>query len=96
MNLTLKQIAELVKGTLVLQTGISEDFSVKGIDTLEGANADEITFLGNDKYVHFLKDTKAAAVLIAAKFDHSQYKDKNFIIVADPQISFGAFLTLMY
>ena len=96
MNLTLKQIAELVKGNLVLQTGISEDFVISGINTLEGAKNDEITFLGNDKYVHFLKDTKAAAVLIADKFDYSQYKDKNFVVVSDPQIAYGEFLTLMY
>ncbi len=96
MNLTLKQIAELVKGKLVLQTQISEDFVINGINTLENAENDEITFLGNDKYVHFLKDTKAAAVLIADKFDYSGYKDKNFITVADPQLAYGEFLTIMY
>ncbi len=96
MDLTLKEIAALVKGNLVIQTGISPDLSVKGINTLENAKNNEITFLGNDKYIHFLKETKAAAVLIADKFDYSRYKDKNFIVVKDPQLAYGEFLTLMY
>lgn len=96
MNLTLKEIAGIVKGDLVLQTGCSDDFSVKGINTLESAKNDEITFLGNDKYIHFLKDTKAIAILISNKFDYSQYKEKNFIVVADPQLAYGQILTIIY
>lgn len=96
MKLTLKEIADIVNGKLLLQSSCNDSFLVSGINTLEAAKEDEITFLGNDKYLHFLKDTKAAAILISNKIDVSEYKDKNFIVVSDSQLACGQFLTLIY
>jgi UDP-3-O-[3-hydroxymyristoyl] glucosamine N-acyltransferase len=96
MKLTLKKIADIVNGKLLLQKGCTDSFLVNGISTLEEAKEDEITFLGNNKYLHFLKDTKAVAVLVSNKIDISEYKDKNFIIVNDPQLAYGQFLDLIY
>jgi len=96
MKLTLKEVVSIVNGNLILQNGCNDSFVISGINTLESAKEDEITFLGNDKYLHFLKDTKAIAVLVSNKIDVSQYKDKNFIVVSDPQLAYGQFLTLIY
>lgn len=96
MNLTLKEIANIVNGKLVLQNGCVDNFVVSGINTLESAKEDEITFLGNDKYLHFLKDTKAVAILVSSKINVDEYKDKNFIVVNDPQLAYGQFLTIIY
>jgi len=43
---------------------LDSDKQITGINTLSEANENEISFLENPKYVKFLPDTKAAAVLI--------------------------------
>jgi UDP-3-O-[3-hydroxymyristoyl] glucosamine N-acyltransferase len=44
-----------------------EALSIKGINTLKDASAEEISFLDNPKYLSDLKATKAAAVFISPK-----------------------------
>jgi UDP-3-O-[3-hydroxymyristoyl] glucosamine N-acyltransferase len=44
-----------------------EDRSIRGINTLKDAAADEISFLDNPKYVSDLKTTQAAAVFVSEK-----------------------------
>lgn len=96
MRLTLKEIADIVDGKLFLQSGCSDSFIVSRIDSLETAKEDEISFLGNDKYLHFLKDTKAVAILVSKKIDINKYKNKNFIVVDNPQLACSKFLSLIY
>ena len=96
MKLTLKEITNIVNGRLFLQSGYNDNFLVSGINTLETAKEDEIAFLGNDKYLHFLKDTKALAILVSKEIDISKYKNKNFIVVDDPQLACSKFLDIIY
>jgi len=45
-----------------------EDLEIKGVNTLEEAKEDEISFLANPKYAPLLSQTKAGAVILAKEF----------------------------
>lgn len=47
-----------------------EDIEIKGLHTLSEANASQISFLNDSKYMDQLSTTKAAAVLISSKEAH--------------------------
>ena len=91
MKLTLKEVAEIVSGTLVG----NQDLSVVSINTLSDAKENELSFLGNKKYEHFVKNTQAAAILFPKKLDYKKYQDKNLILVDDPQFACGKILMLI-
>jgi UDP-3-O-[3-hydroxymyristoyl] glucosamine N-acyltransferase len=55
------KLSEICK---ILEIECNEEREIKGINTLQDAKDDEISFLENPKYAKYLKDTKAAAVLI--------------------------------
>ena len=42
-----------------------EDREFTGLQTLEQAGENDVTFLANPKYTHFLTETKACAVIVA-------------------------------
>lgn len=45
-----------------------EDREFSGLNTLEAATEDEVSFLANPKYAHCLAETKACAVIVAREF----------------------------
>ncbi|GAB6044609.1 UDP-3-O-(3-hydroxymyristoyl)glucosamine N-acyltransferase [Caminibacter profundus] len=49
---------------LEIECNLEEDKEITGLNTLQDANSNEVSFLENPKYAKFLKDTKAGAVLI--------------------------------
>ncbi|WP_457564286.1 UDP-3-O-(3-hydroxymyristoyl)glucosamine N-acyltransferase [Caminibacter sp.] len=55
---------------LDIKCDIKEDIEINGINTLSDAKEDEISFFHNEKYKKYLKDTKAAAVLIEEKYKY--------------------------
>ncbi len=59
----LSKIAELLNCTF---TG--EDIEISGVNTLETANASELSFLSNPKYIKGLETTNAGAVVIKEEF----------------------------
>ncbi|MCR4663299.1 MAG: UDP-3-O-(3-hydroxymyristoyl)glucosamine N-acyltransferase [Endomicrobiaceae bacterium] len=91
MNLTLKEIAGIVNGKLIGQ----ENCVIVGVSTIQDAMVGFITFLGNKKYTHFLKDTKASAIFVSEDINVDEYKDKNLIIVKDPQLAFSKMLVII-
>ncbi|MFW7381748.1 MAG: UDP-3-O-(3-hydroxymyristoyl)glucosamine N-acyltransferase [Oligoflexus sp.] len=62
--MNISEFAGYVKGE-VRNLKISDDFHIRGINSLEHAEADEISFLTNPKYAKLLHKTKACAVLLA-------------------------------
>lgn len=46
---------------------IGEDKEFTGLNTLENAEKDEVSFLANPKYTHMLASTKACAVIVSAE-----------------------------
>lgn len=63
-SMSLSEVASLLGATLV---GKSEK-AITGLQTLETAAADQISFLANKRYLKFLQKTNAAAVIIHEKF----------------------------
>ena len=63
MRMRLSELA--AKLGLVLR---GEDREFSGLNTLEAAAADEVSFLANPKYHHFLARSKACAVIVFKEF----------------------------
>ena len=57
---------------LVKPLGIecNSDIEITALNSLDDATPSQITFLENKKYIHLLKQTKAAAVLVQEQFKH--------------------------
>ncbi len=71
------------------------DKKITGINTLQDANENEISFLENKKYEKFLPDTKAAAVLIR-KEDANKLPKNTIALVSDEPYLKLAFLTKLF
>ena len=68
---------------------------ITGINTLTDANENEISFLENKKYEKYLKDTKAAAVLIR-KEDANKLPQNVIPLITDEPYLKLAFLTKLF
>ena len=90
MQLTLGQLASLVKGTVV---GDNEH-PISGVSRIQNAEIGTITFLSNPAYNKYLDTTKADAIIVNKA---SILKNgKMGIIVANPQLAFSKTLKLFY
>ena len=81
MAWTLSAIAQALGLTLK-----GEDCPVTGINTLEAAGPDEISFLANAKYAQYLPHTRACAVILAEEHANSVPRA---LISANPYVDFG-------
>ncbi|MDR1124552.1 MAG: UDP-3-O-(3-hydroxymyristoyl)glucosamine N-acyltransferase [Deltaproteobacteria bacterium] len=68
-----------------------ENGPVRGLNTLEAAGPDEVSFLANPKYAAFLETTRAAAVIVDE--EHAG-KVKRALISRNPYLDFGRALAL--
>lgn len=94
MKLTLKQINYIVNGKIVGD----ENIVITGVNSLEDAKENELTFLGNEKYLHFLKDTKAGVIFFPLNMyvqESQEYGNKNLILIDNPQLAFAKILTML-
>lgn len=80
---TLKEIADFVGAEL---RG-DPDKTVTGIGTLQGATADQISFLSNPSYAKYLADTRAAAVLIGP--DLAGRCPTNVLVLDNPYLGYA-------
>ncbi len=80
-SLKLHEIAELVGGELVGD----RDLVITGVAGIKEAEKGDITFLSNDKYLPFLLQTKASAVIVAPGVVSS---DKPVIRTKMPSVAF--------
>ena len=63
-----------------------EDREFTGLQTLEQAGENDVTFLANPKYTHFLAETKACAVIVAEEFAHLP---RTALVSANPYLDFA-------
>lgn len=84
------QIAEFINGTIV---GDSER-EVSRFANIDTAEEKDLTFLGNPKYAHFLKDTKASVIIISQNFDFKEDEKKTFIVVPEAYEAITQLLTI--
>jgi len=82
MRVTLREVAQLVGGTVI----VDEHQPLSGINSLTEAKPGDISFLANPKYDTYLSETKATAVLVA-----SAQKAPNIIqvVVSNPDFAFA-------
>jgi len=85
------KLSEICK-ILEIDCDLKEDKEITGINTLQDANENEISFLENPKYAKFLKNTKAGAVLIR-KEDASKLPKGVIALITDEPYLKLAFLT---
>lgn len=79
-NITLKQLAEHVGGSVVGDGGIV----INSVATIDSAGADQITFLSNEKYLPKVKTTNAGAVIVSKELESSA----SLLVAKDPYYAF--------
>ncbi len=65
----------------------AEDVEISGMNTLKDANANEVSFVANAKYIKDIKDTNAAAVIISADLVKHLPKTSVALVVAHSYIA---------
>ena len=85
-SLKLKEIAALVEGELVGDS----DVTIEGVAGIKEAQAGDITFLSNTKYLSYLDATHASAVIASRDVVH---KFKPLVRVANPSSAFTKVIT---
>ena len=88
MELTLKQIAQLLDGKVVG----NENIRVKGIASLTDSTPEDISFLLTPRYLPELKKTQAAAIIVP---ENISCNEKNLIKVKHPYLAFTKLLELV-
>jgi UDP-3-O-[3-hydroxymyristoyl] glucosamine N-acyltransferase len=88
MQITAKELAQLLKGTI---EG-NPDKIVCKLSKIEEADADSLCFIANPKYDHCAADTKAGIVVINYNFSAATNKEATFIKVDDAYASFAFLL----
>jgi UDP-3-O-[3-hydroxymyristoyl] glucosamine N-acyltransferase len=83
MTLTLKEIAELVEGSIEGDSSIQ----IEGIGALDSANSSQISYAVNAKYKHSLKNSKAGAFIINKNL--KQFCHRNIILVENVYLAYS-------
>ncbi len=83
MELSLQKIAQIVGGSLVGDGQLM----IHGVAGIKEAQEGHITFLANPKYISFLKETKASAVLVASSIPAPS--EKAVILCESPSLAFA-------
>jgi UDP-3-O-[3-hydroxymyristoyl] glucosamine N-acyltransferase len=83
----LRELAQWVDGTVV---GDGE-IEISGVAAIEEAQAGEITFVANPKYLPKLSKTHASAIIVSKEVTQA---DKPLLCVTNPYLAFAKILTL--
>ena len=86
IRLSLQELARRIGGT-ILRGDASSSFS--GIDALDSATPEDISFLGNEKYHSLFLTTKAGAVIVPSGHDFGDHPAA-LVAVPNPSLSFAA------
>ncbi|RFC44529.1 MAG: UDP-3-O-[3-hydroxymyristoyl] glucosamine N-acyltransferase [Verrucomicrobia bacterium] len=86
-TLTLQQLAALVGGQLYFGGATPPPLEIRGVASVAEAAPDEVTFLGNLKYLPALRRSQAAAVLVAEDF--AEQVTPVLIRVPNPSLAFA-------
>ena len=89
MKKRLKELAQWVDGTVVGD----EETEISGVAAVEEAQAGEITFVADLKYLPKLSETKASAVIVSREITQA---DRPLLCVTHPHLAFAKILTLFF
>jgi len=93
-SVSLHAIAEYVGGTVEGFDGDANQLLIKGVNTLDCAGAEEISFLANKRYSGAVAETAAAVVLMSA--DDANHIQRCVIRVQDPYLAFAQIQRLFH
>lgn len=91
MKITLKEIAELVSGTIYGNDGIV----IKNLSKIEEAEPGDLTFLYLPAYEKFFPSTKASAILVKQGFNKVR-NDISYVEVKDPNKAFFSIINRFF
>lgn len=91
-ELTVGQIAQAVAGEIRGDPGVP----ISGVGTLESAQPHELSFVANPRYLPYLHDTRAGAVLLPRALSESAPEGVVCVVVEDPHIAMYHALRLLY
>ncbi len=84
-QLTAREIAEMVKAEII---GDASRI-ITGINSIKEANANQLSFVGNDHYQAQLTDSKAGIILISSGLANEPVGEKTFIVCKDVDAAFA-------
>jgi len=84
--MNLKFILEDLKIEVDISKDIELDINIIGLNTLQDAKSDEISFLENKKYLSELKNSKAGAIFVTEEFKNEVPQDSIALVVQEPYI----------
>lgn len=82
------RLFEILKFLDVSSEGLS-DFEIQALKTLQEADANDLIYVDQEKYLSELKDSKAGAVLISQKYRDQVPQGMQAIIVENPHLAFA-------
>ena len=85
MQKTLAELAEIVKGEVIGDQTVV----ISSLNGIKEAQAGELTFLANAKYLSLAQSTQASAIVVGLDVDIPQ---KNLIRVDNPSWAFSQFI----
>jgi UDP-3-O-[3-hydroxymyristoyl] glucosamine N-acyltransferase len=91
MRLTSLELTSIVSGELIG----GKDVVLTGVNGLLEAKSNEISFLGNLKYLHDALNTQAGVIFVGTDIDVVQFKNKNIIKVKNPQYAYSMVLFII-
>lgn len=91
MRFTAIELAALVSGELIG----NKDIVLTGVNGLLEAKSNEVSFLGNLKYLQEALNTQAGVIFVGLDSDVVQFKNKNIIKVKNPQYAYSIVLSII-
>ncbi len=85
---TLKEIASLTNSILIG----NPDHSVSGVDSLESASQEDISFLANPRYKEAMVQSFAGAIFVSSAEDLPN--EKNYLVSTNPSVAFQQVISL--
>jgi UDP-3-O-[3-hydroxymyristoyl] glucosamine N-acyltransferase len=91
MKFTASELARIVSGELIGDKNIT----LTGINGLSEAKKNEVSFLGNLKYLAEALKTEAGVIFVADDIDVSKFQSKNIIKVLNPKYAYSIVLSII-
>ena len=87
---TLKELAELTSSKILGDSS----YIITGINVLEDAKENELSFLANPKYIDLMKKSKSKAICISNQDENNIEVKKNYLVSKDPSRTFQTILEI--
>lgn len=90
MEFTASEIAKLINGKIIGD----ENTKVSGFSPIESGQSGHLSFIANEKFVHFLDSTESSLLIVSEKFLKNKDYRPTIIAVEDAYLSFQILMNL--